>query len=215
MSDLEEKLGGTQPDESTSQPGSLAPGEGLPPSTPAAYESEAELYGYVAEFEDEHELLHAAQRARQAGFRHIDAYSPIPVEGLSEAIGFRRSFIPLLMLAGGIGGLLAGLGLQYWSLVLNYPINIGGRPLNSMPMFVPIAFETTILFASFAGIIGMFVLNGLPAPYHPLFNVAAFARASQDRFFLAIDATDRLFRPGQTREFLKGLNPVAVHEVYP
>lgn len=210
MSKLEETLGATQPDASTAQPGSLAPGEGLP-----AESATPSLYGYVAEFEDEHDLVHAAQRARQAGFRNMDAYSPVPVEGLSEAINFRRSYVPWLMLFGGLGGMVAGFGLQYWSFVINYPINIGGKPLASIPMFIPITFETTILAAAFAGVIGMFVLNGLPAPYHPLFNVAAFGRASQDRFFLAIDASDRLFRPGRTREFLESLHPVAVHEVYP
>lgn len=215
MSKFEEKLGGTQPDSGTTQPGAIAPGEGLPAHTADTHTPPPQLYGYVAEFEDEHELLHAAQRTRQAGFRRIDAYSPIPVEGLSEAIGFRRSFIPLLVLGGGLAGLVGGLGLQVWAMAINYPVNVGGRPLLSIPMFIPITFETTVLLAAFAGVIGMFVLNGLPQPYHPLFNVDAFARASQDRFFLAIESTDRLFRPNQTREFLESLHPVAVHEVYP
>ncbi len=172
-------------------------------------------YGLVAEFVDEHAILEAARRAYAEGYRRLDAYTPIPVEGLSEVVGFRKSRIPLLMLLGGIAGLVGGFALQYWVHVINYPINIGGKPLNSVPMWVPVTFETTVLLAALTGVLAMIVLNGLPAPYHPLFNVAEFARASQDRFFLAIEATDPRFDMTQTRRFLENLAPASVHEVLP
>jgi len=172
-------------------------------------------YGLVAEFVDEHAILEAARRAYAEGYRRLDAYTPIPVEGLSDLVGFRKSRIPLLMLLGGIAGLVGGFALQYWVHVINYPINIGGKPLNSVPMWVPVTFETTVLLAALTGVLAMIVLNGLPAPYHPLFNVAEFARASQDRFFLAIEATDPRFDMGQTRRFLESLGPASVHEVLP
>jgi len=178
-------------------------------------ETEDVLYGYVAEFEHEEALVAAAQRAYDEGYRRMDAYSPFPVEGLSEIIGFRKSRVPLMMLLGGILGAAAGYGLQYWSAVINYPINIGGRPLNSVPMFIPVTFETTILLSALVGVVAMIALNGLPAPYHPLFNVREFGRASQDRFFLAIEATDPHFDPDKTRAFLGGLGADAVHEVEP
>jgi hypothetical protein len=178
-------------------------------------EDEVVLYGLVAEFANEEALLHAAQAARAAGYRRMDAYTPFPVEGLSDIIDFRKSRVPLLMLLGGIAGGLAGYALQYWASVINYPLNIGGRPLHSAPMFIPVTFETTILVSAIVGVIAMIALNGLPAPYHPLFNVAEFARASQDRFFLAIEATDPQFDPDQTRAFLAGLGADAVHEVEP
>jgi hypothetical protein len=173
------------------------------------------LYGLVAEFEHEEALIKAAQAARAAGYRRMDAYTPFPVEGLSEIIGFRKSRVPLLMLLGGLAGAVGGYALQYWASVINYPINIGGRPLNSTPMFIPVAFETTILVSAIVGVVAMIALNGLPAPYHPLFNVAEFGRASQDRFFLAIEASDPSFDRRETSEFLRGLDADAVHEVAP
>ncbi len=172
-------------------------------------------YGLVAEFVDEHAILEAARRAYAEGYRRLDAYTPIPVEGLSDLVGFRKSRIPLLMLLGGVAGMVGGFALQYWVHVINYPLNIGGKPLNSVPMWVPITFETTVLLAALTGVLAMIVLNGLPAPYHPLFNVAEFARASQDRFFLAIEATDPRFDMAQTRRFLESLAPASVHEVLP
>ena len=180
-----------------------------------AAEAAVRPYGLVAEFVDEHAILEAARRAYAEGYRRLDAYTPIPVEGLSDLVGFRKSRIPLLMLLGGIAGLVGGFALQYWVHVINYPINIGGKPLNSVPMWVPVTFETTVLLAALTGVLAMIVLNGLPAPYHPLFNVAEFARASQDRFFLAIEATDPRFDMGQTRRFLESLGPASVHEVLP
>jgi hypothetical protein len=184
----------------------------------AAHEAEEGVirpYGLVAEFVDEHAILDAARSAYAEGYRRLDAYTPIPVEGLSEVVGFRKSRIPLLMLMGGIAGLVGGFALQYWVHVINYPLNIGGKPLNSVPMWVPITFETTVLLAALTGVLAMIVLNGLPAPYHPLFNVAEFARASQDRFFLAIEATDPRFDMTRTRQFLESLGPASVHEVLP
>ncbi len=183
--------------------------------THEAEEAAVRPYGLVAEFVDEHTILDAARRAYAEGYRRLDAYTPIPVEGLSEVVGFRKSRIPLLMLLGGIAGLVGGFALQYWVHVINYPINIGGKPLNSVPMWVPITFETTVLLAALTGVLAMILLNGLPAPYHPLFNVAEFARASQDRFFLAIEATDPRFDMTQTRRFLESLGPASVHEVLP
>ncbi len=180
-----------------------------------AAEAAVRPYGLVAEFVDEHAILEAARRAYAEGYRRLDAYTPIPVEGLSDLVGFRKSRIPLLMLLGGIAGLIGGFALQYWVHVINYPINIGGKPLNSVPMWVPVTFETTVLLAALTGVLAMIVLNGLPAPYHPLFNVAEFARASQDRFFLAIEATDPRFDMAQTRRFLESLGPASVHEVLP
>ncbi len=171
------------------------------------------LYGLMAEFETGAELVAAAKETRAAGYRQIDAYSPQPVEGLTDAIEFRRTWVPLIVLLGGIAGAVAGYLLQYWTQAIDYPINVGGRPYNSWPMFIPITFETTILFAVLAATIAMLALNGLPMPYHPVFNVPEFARASQDRFFLVIAGDDPKFDYDATREFLQNLNPVEVADV--
>jgi hypothetical protein len=173
------------------------------------------VYGLVAEFADEEDVLQAARAAYDAGYRSMDAYTPFPVEGLSEVLGFRRTRIPLIVLIGGIVGGLSGFALQYWVSVIAYPLNIGGRPNPSVPMFVPVTFELTILLAALFGVIGMLALNGLPQPYHPLFNVDRFSRASQDRFFLGIESADRRFDLVETRRFLEGLNPAGVYEVAP
>jgi hypothetical protein len=173
------------------------------------------LHGLMAEFETPTALVQAAERARLAGYRQMDAYSPIPIEELSEALGLRRSRLPLLVLLGGIAGCLGGFGLQYWVAVLEYPMNVAGRPLNSWPQFIPVTFETTVLGAALACFFGMWALNRLPQPYHPVFNVPAFARASSDRFFLCIEATDPRFERDGTWQFLEGLHPVGVSEVAP
>jgi hypothetical protein len=175
--------------------------------------AQSKLYGLLAEFESEEALLAAARRARKAGYRRLDAFSPYPVEGLDEAVGARWNLVPVFVLAGGIGGALAGYGLQYYATVMAYPINVGGRPLHSWPAFIPITFELAILGAAVAGLLAMLALNGLPMPYHPVFNVAEFARASQDRFFLLIEASDRKFKAAATRQFLAGLNPTQVNDV--
>lgn len=165
------------------------------------------LHGLLAEFASAQDLLDAAHRTRAAGFTRTDAYSPFPIHGLAEAIGFRERLIPKLVFAGGLAGLVGGYGLQYWTQVIDYPMNIGSRPYHSWVSFIPVTFELTILVASFTAVISMIALNGLPQPYHPVFNAPRFHRASQDGFFLAIDANDPRFDLETTRTFLSGLNP--------
>lgn len=169
-----------------------------------------EIYGLLAEFASGERLLEAARRAREAGYRRIDAYSPLPVAGLAEALGFARTRVPMVTLFGGILGGVVGYVMQWYLMVVDYPMNIGGRPLHSWPAFVPITFEMTILFAAFFAVLGMLGLNRLPMPYHPLFHVDRFTLATQDRFFLCIEATDPQFDIGRTGEFLRTLGPAAV-----
>ena len=171
------------------------------------------LYGLMAEFESPEELLAAAQRAHREGYRRMDAHSPFPIHGLAEAIGVRRTWLPLLVLIGGVLGALVGYGTQYYVAVIDYPINVGGRPFNSWPSFIPITFEVTILFAALTAVLGMLALNGLPMPYHPAFNAPRFALATHDRFFLCIEATDPKFDPHATRKFLESFAPREVSEV--
>jgi hypothetical protein len=173
------------------------------------------LHGLMAEFETPTALVEATTRARLAGYRHMDAYSPIPIEELNDALGLKRTRLPRLVLLGGILGGLGGFGLEYWSSTIAYPMNIGGRPLNSWPHFVPVMFETTVLGAALTCFVGMWALNKLPQPYHPVFNVPAFDRASSDRFFLCIEATDARFHAAETRAFLASLHPVGVSDVAP
>jgi len=170
------------------------------------------LYGLLAEFEQPEELLKAARAAHETGYRKMDAYSPFPVEGVAEAIGFKYTRVPLVVLIGGITGAAVAYGMQYYSAVWDYPLNIGGRPLHSWPSFIPITFELTVLFAAFAAVFGMLLMNGLPKPYHPVFNAPAFKLASQTRFFLCLQASDPQFGE-KTKYFLESLNPIAVHEV--
>lgn len=171
------------------------------------------IYGLLAEFPGEHELLVASRAVRDAGYRKIDAYTPVPVNGLSEALGLQKSRVPLLVLCGGLIGLATGLLLQYWSMHIYYPLNVGGRPTDSWPAFIPPAFELTILFAAFAAVFGSFALNKLPQPYHPVFNVRSFEKVSTDGWFLAIEASDPRFDYGATRRFLESLAPVEVSDV--
>jgi hypothetical protein len=171
------------------------------------------IYGLVAEFDTPDALLAATREAHRAGFTHMDAYSPYPVEGLSEAMGFRKTGISRVVLIGGVIGVAGGYFMQWFSSVVHYPLNVGGRPLNSWPSFVPITFECGILLAAAGAVFGMLALNGLPRPYHPLFNVPDFARASRDRFFLCIEASDPKFDMDQTRQFLEDLQPMALAEV--
>jgi hypothetical protein len=154
---------------------------------------EPRLYGLLGEFASAEQLLHAAKRAADEGYRRVDAYSPLPIEGMSEAIGFHGTRLPLIVLIGGIAGGLLGYGMQYYMAVVSYPLNIGGRPLHSWPAFIPVTFELTILGAALAAVLGMLALNGLPRPHHPLFNVPEFSLATQSRFFLCLEATDPLF----------------------
>jgi Protein of unknown function (DUF3341) len=173
------------------------------------------LYGLMAEFDSPADLLGAAGRAYEEGYRRMDAYTPFPVHGLAEALGFRRTRLPLLVFFGGIAGCVGGYGLQYWISAVDYPLNIGGRPLNSWPAFIPVTFELTILVAALAAVLGMLALNGLPMPYHPVFNVPEFELASRNRFFLCIESTDPKFDRGETKHFLESLKPHAVFEVEP
>jgi Protein of unknown function (DUF3341) len=173
------------------------------------------LYGVMAEFENPEMLRAGAERAHAAGYRRMDAYSPFPIEGLAEVIGFKRTQLPLIVLIGGILGGIGGFTLQYWTSVIDYPLIVGGKPYNSWPAFIPVTFETTILGAALAAVLGMLGLNGLPMPYHPVFNVERFALASRDRFFLCIEATDPKFDAEETGKFLRSLNPAAVYEVEP
>jgi len=173
------------------------------------------LYGLMAEFENETQLLQASSKANEFGFTKMDAYTPYPVHGLPEAVGFKKNRLPMIVLIGAILGGLTGFFMQYFASVIHYPINIGGRPLNSWPSFIVITFEMTILFAAFSAVFGMFALNNLPQPYHPVFNVPRFALASRDRFFLCIESIDAQFEEEETRKFLKSLNPMDVYDVSP
>jgi hypothetical protein len=173
----------------------------------------APLYGLLAEFDTPEALLDRARRTYAAGYRQISAYSPFAVEGLAEAIGQRRTKLPLLVLLGGIAGALGGFYLQYYAAVIDYPWNIGGRPFNSWPSFMIITFELTILVAALVGVVGLLVANKLPMLYHPVFNAPRFKRASQDRFFLCVKAGDPKFDVAETRQFLAGLEPNKVIEV--
>jgi len=171
------------------------------------------LYGLMAEFEDPRDLVLAARRAYQEGYRKLDAYSPFPIEGLAEELGHRHSWLPLVALIGGIAGAVGGFGMQYYLSVIEYPLNIGGRPLNSWPSFIPITFETTVLLAALSAVLGMILMNGLPKPYHPVFNVPRFELASRDHFFLCIEAADPKFDRHETGRFLRSLNPREVSDV--
>jgi hypothetical protein len=171
------------------------------------------IYGLMAEFETAQQVLEATRQARQAGYRDMDAYTPYPVEGLAAELGFHRTRVPFVVLMAGCVGAAAGFFMQYWSMAVDYPFNSGGRPPNSWPVFIPVTFEIMILVASLATLFGMLFLNGLPRPHHPVFNVPRFVHASQDRFFLCIEATDALFDSETTRQFLLGLRPFAVSEV--
>jgi len=171
------------------------------------------LYGLLAEFDTSAAVVAAAARVRQDGYRRVDAFSPIPVEALSEALGFRCSRVPVIALLGGLAGGIGGYALQYWTSVIDYPLNVGGRPLHSWPAFVPVTFELAILGAALAAVLGMLALNGLPRPYHPVFHVPSFALASRNRYFLCVESADPLFDAAETKRLLESLSARSVYEV--
>ncbi|HYA23272.1 MAG TPA: DUF3341 domain-containing protein [Terriglobales bacterium] len=170
-------------------------------------------YGLMAEFDSPTDLVVAARKTYEAGYKKIDAYSPFPIEELSEAIGFHHNGVPLVVLVGGILGCLSGFALQWWIATISYPVNVGGRPYLSTPAFIVVTFEMTILFAVLAAVFGMLALNGLPMPYHPVFNVPRFAFATKDRFFLIVFSSDPLYSSIGTRDFLQSLAPRSISEV--
>jgi len=171
------------------------------------------VYGLLAEFDDPTALVQAVRATRSAGYRKLDAFTPFPIEEVIEALEMHEKRLPLLVLLGGVLGGIAGYALCYWTSVIDYPINVGGRPLNSWPSFIPVTFETTVLGAALSAVLSMLVLNGLPMPHHPLFAVPRFALSTNDRFFLCIRASDRLFDRDDTRRFLERLVPRSVSEV--
>lgn len=171
------------------------------------------IHGIMGEFHSPDEVVEAALQVHSAGYTRVEAFSPYPIEELAEALGLPRSQLPRIVLAGGIFGFLVGWGLQYWAAVVEYPMNIGGRPLFSWPAFIVPAYETTILFAAFGAVFGMLALNGLPRPYHPVFNVPSFALATRDRFFICIESRDPKFDREGTRRFFESIGARAVSEV--
>ncbi len=174
---------------------------------------EEEVYGLMAEFDNPNAVVAAARRTYDAGYRRINAYSPFPIEELSEAIGYHRDYVALCVLVCGILGAVGGFALQYWTAAFAYPINVGGRPLLSIPAFIPVTFECTILLAAFGAFLGNLIMSGLPQPYHPVFNVPGFSRASQDRFFVCIKSDDPKFSATGTRAFLESLGAKEVTDV--
>lgn len=178
-------------------------------------DEERRIYGLIADFESADALVEAAHQARDQGYRRMEAYTPFPVEGLAEVLGVRGRRLPLIVLAGGLVGGLGGLFMQWYSSVIDYPFNVGGRPYASWPNFIPITFEMIILFAGISTVLGMLALNGLPQPYHPVFNAPNFVTASRDRFFLCIEADDPQFDLRTTGEFLQRVGAHTVTLVEP
>ena len=171
------------------------------------------IYGLLAEFDTPTQMVDAAREVRDAGYTKTDAFSPFPLHEIDEALGIKKSILPFLVLGGGVAGLLTGLGLTYFVHVLEYPIIVGGRPFFSLPSFIPPMYELTILFAAFTAVFGMILLNGLPQPYHPVFNVPRFALATREKFFLIIEAKDPKFDYEGTKSFMESLNPQEVFDV--
>ncbi|MEZ5307963.1 MAG: DUF3341 domain-containing protein [Pyrinomonadaceae bacterium] len=174
---------------------------------------EKQLYGLLAEFDSTTEIVTAAEKVRDAGFTETDAFSPFPIHEMDEALGIKRTILPYLVFGGGITGLCLGIGLQYFTHVIEYPIIVGGRPHFSLPAFIPPAYELTILLAAFTAVFGMLFLNGLPRPYHPVFNVPRFSLASREKFFLLIKASDPKYDYTETKTFLEGLHAQEVFDV--
>jgi len=171
------------------------------------------IYGLLAEFDTPTQLVEAARKVREAGYSKTDAFSPYPIHEMDEALGIKRTILPLLVFGGGVAGLVAGMGLQFFVHVIDYPLNVGGRPMFSLPAFVPVAFEMTILLAAFVAVFGMLFINGLPKPYHPVFNVERFALATREKFFLVIESSDDRFDYEETKKFMENLKPQGVYDV--
>lgn len=171
------------------------------------------IYGLMAEFANDRAILAAVESAYGHGYRKMDAFTPFPIEGLASALGRKNTSVPLIVFCAGLCGGLGGYFLQWYAMAVSYPLNIGGRPLNSWPAYIPVTFELTILSAAFGAIIGMLALNRLPEPYHPVFNIPEFERASTDKFFLCIESRDPKFDLAETRRFLAGLKPEMIVEV--
>ncbi len=176
---------------------------------------EKDIYGLMAEFDTPTELVDAARATRDAGYTKTDAFSPFPLHEIDEALGIKRSILPILVFCGAIAGLLSGFGLEIFVSYIEYPIIVGGRPFISIPSFVPPAYELTILFAAFTAVGGMLLLNGFPQPYHPVFNVPRFALATREKFFLLIETRDSKFDYDKTKSFMQSLNPQEVFDVEP
>lgn len=178
-----------------------------------AHETKSQTYGVVAEFAHSEEILDAVRKAREAGYTDMEAYTPVPVHGLYETLGRKRSILPWIVFLGGLTGCLGGFFMQVWMAHIDYPWNVGGRPTISWPAFIPVTFELTILLASFAAVFGMFGLNGLPRPHHPIFNTPNFDRSTLDHYFLCIEATDPQFDADRATTFLQELKPEAVNTI--
>jgi Alternative complex III, ActD subunit len=174
---------------------------------------DSSLYGLMTMFDSPDDLLAGARKTFEAGYRKMDAYSPFPIHGLAEAVGYRHRILPWIVLGGGIFACVAGFALQYWFSVVQMPLNISGKPLNSWPAFLPVTFECTVLAAALSAVLGMLALNGLPRPHHPVFNQPRFAMATRNRFFLCIEAADPLFDRHGTEKYLEALSPYGVMEV--
>lgn len=179
----------------------------VPPSIPSA------IFGVIGQFDDVTSLMKAARAVRQAGYTRTDAYTPFPVHGLDDELGVKKTKLPMIVLTAGIIGALTGFGMQYFAMAIHYPLNIGGKPLNSWPAFIPITFEVTVLFASLSAVIGMLALNGLPQPYHPVFHAKNFERASEDMFFLCIESDDPRFDAEEARQLLAKAGAAEVSDV--
>jgi hypothetical protein len=171
------------------------------------------MWGLLAEFGGHTALETAARAARRDGYVRLEAYSPYPLESVADAVGHRRTRIGWAVLAGGLLGAASGYVLQYYLMAVDYPINVGGRPLHSWPAFIPVTFELMVLFAAVGGVVALFLRLGLPRPHHPVFGVPPFERATQDAFFLGIEAADPRFSPDRTAALLHRLGARAVHEV--
>jgi hypothetical protein len=178
-------------------------------------ETPAALYGVMAEYESGQAVVDAARKTMAQGYTRVEAYTPVPIEELNDIIHKKRTILPKLVLAGGLTGMATGFALQYWASVIEYPMNIGGRPMASWTTFIVPSYELTILFASLTAAIGMALLSGLPQPYHPVFNVERFSMASSDKFFLVIESTDRKFDADSVHAFLRSTGAKGVYDVAP